>query len=131
MELLLFPHSLTSIQPPPTTVVVAASNFEQPPPAPSLPFLRAANVANFLPSIAQPPFDHRSIHRAATVPPCQLCSTALPSAASALFRRMALPSKCCWSDYSLEFPSSHVCLEGEWLWLLALLFNFVLVTGSV
>ncbi|XP_052112793.1 uncharacterized protein LOC107472920 [Arachis duranensis] len=76
MELLLFPHSLTSVQPSPTTVVVAASNFEQPPPAPSLPFLRTANVANFLPSIAQPPFDRRSIHRAATVPPRQLCSTA-------------------------------------------------------
>ncbi|XP_025688318.1 uncharacterized protein [Arachis hypogaea] len=93
MELLLFPHSLTSVQPPPNTVAVAASNFEQPSPAPSLPFLRAANVTNFLPSIAQPPFNRRSLHRAATVPPRQLCSTALPSAASALFRRVALPSK--------------------------------------
>nr|XP_025672598.1 uncharacterized protein LOC112771946 [Arachis hypogaea] len=75
----------------PTTAAVATSNFEQPPPAPSLPFLRAANVANFLPSIAKPPLDRQSLHRAATVLPRQLCSTALLSLQRRLLCSIARP----------------------------------------
>ncbi|QHO34178.1 Pentatricopeptide repeat-containing protein [Arachis hypogaea] len=85
-ELLLLPHFRPAN---PATVAVVTSNFKQPPSqpsnfeqpqlAPSLPLHRAANVANFLPSIAQPSFERRSLHPAATVPPRQLCSTAFLS----------------------------------------------------
>ncbi|RYR39580.1 hypothetical protein Ahy_A09g045135 isoform D [Arachis hypogaea] len=121
-ELLLLPHFRPAN---PATVAVVTSNFKQPPSqpsnfeqpqlAPSLPLHRAANVANFLPSIAQPSFERRSLHPAATVPPRQLCSTAFLS----LQRRQLC---------SIEQPFPRRAFDMKRVWL-SKKFSYIYASG--
>ncbi|XLU34907.1 hypothetical protein S245_070973 [Arachis hypogaea] len=103
---LLLPHSLTSVQPPPC--YRRRRNFwKRPSPLPWSPppiELRSHYPAAPRASIAQPLSRRAScLHRAATVPPRQLCSTALQSFSGV----SSVPSRSPTLEAHLDSPPPH------------------------